>query len=455
MFGVLSDGGQVFAPGQLRFQRAVRLDKCRFGVSWQLNFAGLFTKMPNQHSRLTKTQFTPLICFLLVVGVLVFGNKSLSQQPSGDRSERFRRMSREAEERGLAQPFKGVTTDGNVVKGLFPSRSTGVSTAPVCKAAETLLATLTSEQREKTMFSVDDAEWRKWMNQHFYIRQGTGFKEMTEAQREAAFGLLRASLSAKGLQQSRDIMRLNHTLAELNNNNFEEYGEWLYWITVMGTPSDEEPWGWQLDGHHLIINYFVMGDQVVMTPTFMGSEPVTATSGKYKGTTVMQDEQNRGLTLINAMDESQRRKAIIEVSKIRNNTLAEAFKDNVVLDYVGIPAAELTARQKDQLLDLIGEYVRNMRDGHAKVKMDEVRRHLDETWFGWIGGTSPDSVFYYRIHSPVILIEFDHQNPVALRHLERGKPTREHIHSVVRTPNGNDYGKDLLRQHYKQHPHPH
>jgi hypothetical protein len=386
---------------------------------------------------------------------LAYGNKSLSQQPSGDRGERARRMSKEAEDRGLAEPFKGVTTDGDVVPGLFPIRSTGVSTAPVRKAAEAFLATLTPEQHAKTVFSVDDPEWRKWMNQHFYIRQGTGFNEMTEAQREAAFDLLRASLSAKGLQQSRDIMRLNHTLGELNNNNFEEYGEWLYWITTMGAPSEKEPWGWQLDGHHLVINYFVLGDQVVMTPTFMGSEPVTATSGKYKGTTVLQDEQSKGLALINALDEAQRKKAIIEVSKTGNHTVGEAFKDNVVLDYAGIRAAELTAKQKEQLLDLIGEYVRNMRDGHAKVKMDEVRRHLDETRFAWIGETGPNSVFYYRIYSSVVLIEFDHQTPIALRHLERGKPTREHIHTVIRTPNGNDYGKDLLRQHYQQHSHPH
>ena len=407
------------------------------------------------HARFTKPRFIPLICFLLLIIVLAYGNKSLSQQPSGDRGERARRMSKEAEDRGLAEPFKGVTTDGDVVPGLFPIRSTGVSTAPVRKAAEAFLATLTPEQHAKTVFSVDDPEWRKWMNQHFYIRQGTGFNEMTAAQREAAFALLRASLSAKGLQQSRDIMRLNHTLGELNNNNFEEYSEWLYWITVMGPPSDKEPWGWQLDGHHLVINYFVLGDQVVMTPTFMGSEPVTATSGKYKGTTVLQAEQSKGLVLINALDAAQRQKAIIEISKTGNNNVSEAFKDNVVLDDAGIRAAEFTAKQKEQLLDLISEYVRNIRDGHAKVKMDEVRRHLDETWFAWIGETGPKSVFYYRIHSPVVLIEFDHQSPIALRHLERGKPTREHIHTVVRTPNGNDYGKDLLRQHYDQHPHPH
>jgi hypothetical protein len=96
-----------------------------------------------------------------------------------------------------------------------------------------------------------------------------------------------------------------------------------------------------------------------------------------------------------------------------------------------------------------------MDDGHAKVKMNEVDRHMDDTWFAWIGGTEPDSVFYYRVQSPVILIEFDHQPPVGLGKFvaDPDKPTRQHIHCVVRTPNGNDYGKDLLRQHYLSHPH--
>jgi hypothetical protein len=81
------------------------------------------------------------------------------------------------------------------------------------------------------------------------------------------------------------------------------------------------------------------------------------------------------------------------------------------------------------------------------VKLAEVRRHLDETHFAWIGGCELDSIFYYRVHSPVILIEFDHQRGVAFR----GRPvSRDHVHTVVRTPNGNDYGRDLLRQHYER-----
>jgi hypothetical protein len=364
-------------------------------------------------------------------------------------------MSESAEKAGLAEPFKGITANGEIEPNLFAIRSTGVSTEPVRRAADAFLAVLTPAQRKATMFAIDDDEWRKWMNQSFYVRQGVSFKDMSEAQREAAFGLLRAGLSAKGLKLTRDIMRLNHTLAELNDGNFNEYGEWLYHITVMGTPSPTEPWGWQFDGHHAIVNYFVLGDQVVMTPTFLGSEPATATSGKYKGTTILRDEQQRALAFVNGLTAEQRAKAVLSFSKTGNNILTEAWKDNVVLDYAGLPATALKDAQRRDLLALAGLYVGNMADGHARVRMDEVRRHLDRTYFAWIGKTEPGSVFYYRIHSPVILIEFDHNRPVGLRHLaaDPSLPDVEHIHTIVRTPNGNDYGKDLLRQHYQQHPH--
>jgi hypothetical protein len=370
-----------------------------------------------------------------------------------DRTARFPEMSRAAEKTGLAEDFKGITTNGEPVRGLFPVRSTGVSTEPVRLATEKFLAALTDEQRRKSTFPVDDVEWRKWMNQSFYVRQGVSFKEMSEAQRATAFGLLGAALSAKGLKLSQDIMKLNHTLGELNHDNFVEYDEGLYWITVMGTPSKNEPWGFQLDGHHLILNYFVLGDQVVMTPAFFGSEPTYAAAGKYRGTRVMKPEQDAGLEFMKSLTPQQRQAATIRTSKTGNDNLTEAFKDNVVLDYAGVPVRTLSASQKRQLLTLIGLYVHNMRDDQARVRIDEVDAHMDETYFAWIGGTEADSVFYYRIHSPVILIEFDHQKPANLKHLYPDVPYREHIHCVVRTPNGNDYGKDLLRQHYAAQAH--
>ena len=393
-----------------------------------------------------------LLIVTILIGFVLFGKAV--QQSRVDLQERFRRMSDEYEAEGLAEKYTGVTTHGAPAEGLFGIHSTGVSTEPIQRAAKDFLGSLTSEQVAKTVFPVDDPEWRKWMNQHFYIRQGMGFDEMQEVQRNAAFGLLRESLSARGLKLTRDIMKLNHTLGELNGDNFVEYGEWLYWITVMGEPSSTEPWGWQLDGHHAIINYFVLGDQVVMTPFFVGSEPVIAETGKYMGTSILQVEQNRGLAMLRALSEVQQEQAVIQVSKTGNDNLGEAFKDNIVLDYAGVSVASWSDTQKDQLLELIELYIGNLRDSHARVRMEEVTAHLNDTFFAWIGGTDDEAVFYYRIHSPVILIEFDHQQPAGLRHLfSSDLPIRQHVHAVIRTPNGNDYGKDLLRQHYKAHPH--
>jgi hypothetical protein len=368
--------------------------------------------------------------------------------------ERQTVFSTRAEAAGLKDPFIGITTNGQIIPGLFGIRSTGVSTAPVKIAAENFLDSLAPNQRQLTIFPADDIEWRRWANQHSYLRDGVSFENMTDQQRDAVFAMLEASLSAKGLKLTRDIMNLNGTLAELKENNYVEYGEWKYWITIMGEPSLTEPWGWQLDGHHLIINYFVLGDQVVMTPSFWGSEPAVATSGKFTGTRVLDAETDAGLEMIRALDADQRTRAILEVSKDGNNILAQAFSDNLIVDYAGISASELSGDQKKLLLKLMGLYVGNLRDEHARMHMSEVEAHIDDTWFSWIGGYDEDAVFYYRIHSPVILIEFDHQTPVALRHLyTSGVPNKEHVHAVVRTPNGNDYGKDLLRQHHEQHPH--
>jgi hypothetical protein len=409
--------------------------------------------MIDEHEHQHPPRLTRRTLFSTIIPGAILARGAFPQDASS-MAERFRQMSADYERKGLAEPFKGITADGTIEPGLFGIHSTGVSTASVRAAAERFLASLSETQRSRTMFAVDDPEWRKWMNQHFYVRQGVSFREMSDSQRSAAFNLLQAALSARGLKLTRDIMRLNETLAELTNDH-EFLGEWLYFITVMGKPSGAEPWGFQLDGHHAIINYFVLGDQVVMTPFFAGSEPVTATSGKYKGVSILQEEQNYGLDMLLALEKAQRAKAILNPTKTGNYNLAEAFKDNIVLDYAGVRAAGFSEPQRKQLLNLVDLYIGNMDDGHARVKMDEVKRHIDRTFFAWVGGADSSSVYYYRVHSPVILIEFDHQRPANLARFVKDPkmPTRQHIHCVVRTPNGNDYGKDLLRQHYESHVH--
>ena len=356
-------------------------------------------------------------------------------------------MAREA----LAEPFVGVTTDGAPKADLYAISPTGVSTAPVVEAARDLLAALDPEQRHAIRFPVDDVAWRNWANIHRFPREGVSLAEMTAAQREAACALLRASLSAKGYETSRDIMRLNHHLAELVSN-FDDYGEHLYWFAVFGEPSADAPWGWQIEGHHLIVNYFVLGDQIVMTPAFMGSEPVAAASGDYAGVSILEPEQDFALAFMRSLPPAQQAAARIRLDKDRSENLAEMFKDNVVIPFEGLAAAEMSPAHRGALMELIGLYVGNMREGHAAVRMEEVRAHLDATRFAWIGDIDDDAVFYYRIQSPVILIEFDHQGPIALEG-PRDVPTRRHVHTVVRTPNGGDYGMDLLRRHHLEHDH--
>jgi hypothetical protein len=371
----------------------------------------------------------------------------------------FRRVQDTAEGR-VAEPFTGVTTDGNIVPSLYALAPTGVSTEPIRRAALQFIDTLNSSQRAQVTFDIDSDKWRRWWNIHaFLMRHGLLLEDATDNQRAAALGVLEQTLSDGGYRTARDIMRLNHTIGELTND-WDAFGEYVYFLSIFGQPSESEPWGWQIDGHHLIVNCFMVGDQVVVTPMFMGSEPVTAETGKYRGTSVLQSEQTQARELMQSLSASQRDKAIPydSADKLPSDRQlgsdgrihAAAFRDNMHVPYEGIPATLLTPGQCEQLLRLIEVYTGRLRPGHAEVWLNAIRRQLDETHFMWMGGTDGDAVFYYRIHSPVILIEFDHQPGVCF---DSNAPTPVHIHTVTRSPNGNDYGRDYLRQHYARFPH--
>ncbi|MFW6199342.1 MAG: DUF3500 domain-containing protein, partial [Gemmatimonadota bacterium] len=349
----------------------------------------------------------------------------------------------------VTEPFHGVTSDGELQEGLFPVRATGVTTEPVVEAARNLRSVLDSDQRRQATFSLDSDEWRHWANFPQLERRGVPLRQMTDAQREAALDLVRAGLSARGFRQARDIMEVAGYVQELMDDP-DIYGEWLYYISLFGEPHSSEPWGWQIDGYHLVVNYFVMGDQVVMTPAFWGIEPADIDEGPLAGTEVLQEEEADGRALMRALTPEQRAQARIDDDKTGNDILATAFQDNRVMEYEGLRADRMSPEQREILLEVIGNYVNNLKEGHARLKMEQVREHLDETRFAWIGGFDEDDVFYYRVQSPVILIEFDHTVPVVLDPGDPPRPSRQHIHSVIRTPNGNDYGKDLLRQHYEE-----
>jgi hypothetical protein len=351
----------------------------------------------------------------------------------------------------LSEEFRGITADGTVQPGLFPVRKTGLSLEPMVRVAREFLATLDARQQHQVAFDIQSDAWRSWSNVHpFLMRHGLGLYELASAQREAALALVSSGLSASGFESARNVMKLNEHACELTGLT-DEYSEWYYWLSIFGTPSALEPWGWQFDGHHLIINCLILGDQLVLTPQFMGSEPVIADWGKYAGTQVLRTEESVGLAMMRGLSAEQQRKAIID-ARLPGEVLAAAYNDNLRMPYEGIRYDDLTAAQQVVLRDLIDIYLNRIRPGHAEVRRKEAFEHLRETRFSWIGAHDDHGPFYYRIHSPVVLIEFDHQPGIVYSHDE---PTRDHIHTVVRTPNGNDYGRDLLRQHYQRHDHSH
>jgi hypothetical protein len=350
---------------------------------------------------------------------------------------------------GLAEPFLGIAGGGEVRPGLFAVGNTGVSLAPVLEAARSFLATLTAEQREAACSAIDDEVWRMWSNIHpWLMRHGVCLADLWHDQREAALALLRESMSAAGYRSARDVMRLNEHALEITGKP-EEYGEWLYWVSIFGRPSPNEPWGFQIGGHHLNVNCFMLGDQLVMTPIFMGSEPVLARFGKYQGTRVFAAEEEQGYGLMHALSIEERQRATIG-KDLPSELLTAAFNDNRRIDPAGIRYDELSPEGRERLQALLATYTGRIRPGHAEIRWAEAKRHLSETHFAWIGPFDRASPFYYRVLSPVILVEFDHQSGIVY---DNDTPSRDHIHTIVRTPNGNDYGKDLLHQHYAHYDH--
>jgi hypothetical protein len=356
-------------------------------------------------------------------------------------------------------PFTGITTDGHVVPGLFSLQPSDAPTSAMIRAVTALLGSVSPAQRAAMSFPVDSDQWRRWQNTELYVEDyGLRLDEGSDSVREAVMEVLRASLSPKGYETSRAVMRLNRFLGDLVGCP-AVLGEWSYTFCLFGAPSATQPWGWQLFGHHLTLPCFVLGRQMVLTPAFLGAEPAYADTGPFAGISVFEDEERAGLALMRSLSPAQQRQAIVAHSMVGgdlppgrrhfadNLHLGGAHQDNRIIPYEGVQGSALSAVQRRQLLDLIALYVAPLPPGPHAARMEEIDRHLGDTHFCWIGGHEETSAFYYRIQSPVVLVEFDHHAGVFLTNAE---PAKFHIHTIVRTPNGNDYGIDLLRLHYAQ-----
>lgn len=347
------------------------------------------------------------------------------------------------------EPFRGITTDGTPQRGLFPIADEGFDVRSAADAARALLTVLPGAAR----FPIDAPEWRDWYNPEWPMNDhGLRLDQTSPEVRDAVTALLRACLSDDGYVKTARVRDANLFLGELYDLR-TILNEWSYHFLLFGEPGESEPWGWSLYGHHLALNVLVLGTQIVVSPTFLGAEPAEV-AGRYE---LFRREALTGIDLMLSLPAGLQQRAQT-YRGLRDpampadrwhfadeRQLGGAYRDNRVIGYEGVNARELTGVQQQGLSDVVASFLDLLPRRPFEARMRQVEAALDDTWFSWIGPADGVSPFYYRVQSPVIMVEFDNHTGVWLTNTE---PERFHVHTIVRTPNGNDYGKDLLRRHY-------
>ncbi len=351
--------------------------------------------------------------------------------------------------------FRGVTTDGTLRPDLYPRRSEAAPTAAMVTAAHALLGALDDKQRQDACHPLNSRVWRAWMNPELYVnRFGLRLDEVSADVRDAALGLMRASLSDAGFDKVRGCMWTNDFLGRLLGGP-RVMNEFSYNVNLFGEPSLTEPWGWSLYGHHLCVNVMVIGTQMVASPVFLGAEPNVIDEGPHEGTRLFGQPDRLALNLLHGLPEAIRDAVVLYPDK-RDPAippgrevfgdelhLGGMFQDNRVIPYEGVCAVSFPPYSRDLLCRLAGTFIEHLPAGPYHARLNDIRAHLDDTWLCWIGGSGPDSPFYFRIQSPVVLIEYEHHAGIMLTNEH---PAKFHTHTIVRTPNGNDYGVALAAQ---------
>ncbi|KAH8433092.1 DUF3500 domain-containing protein [Aspergillus melleus] len=352
----------------------------------------------------------------------------------------------------LQEPFKGVTTDGTVRPGLFTLQDEDVPIDDIVNSVHSLFATLTQPQRQSLSYHIDSPEWRTWSNPEFLLSaKGLRLDEVTPAVRDAIMTVLRITLSPEGYDKAVKAMRINHFLGELVESP-RVMNEFSYNFVLFGNPSTTRPWGWSFYGHHLCLNIFLYRGQIVASPWFTGAEPNEIDAGPHAGTRILQVEEQLGLQLMQSLSPELQIKARVYAqmhdpamppgrwNRDDQRHLCGAYRDNREVPYEGITAAELSETQKMLLYGILEQYLLYLSERSRRLKLEQIRRFEAETYFCWIGGFGDEDPFYYRIQSPVVLVEFDHHSGVFLNNEE---PKKFHIHTLLRTPNAGDYGQAL------------
>ncbi len=281
------------------------------------------------------------------------------------------------------------------------------------------------------LFEFNDAAQRvKWSNLPTTMVPRAGLKmgDLTGPQRKAAMELLAAMLSKRGYEKVLAIVEGDEQLKVAGNGRGAPmFGRDLYYISILGKPSATDPWMLQFGGHHLALNITMVGRDGILTPSHTAAQPA-----KYivDGKTVrpLGAENDKAFALINALDEGQRKQAILNY-KVADLILGPG-QDGKTIQPEGMKCSAMNANQQTMLLDLVGEWAGIVNEQAAAVRMAEIKANMSATWFAWSGPTTNGTPAYYRIQGPTLVIEYAPQPR---------DPTM-HIHTIYRDPT-NDYGK--------------
>jgi hypothetical protein len=210
-----------------------------------------------------------------------------------------------------------------------------------------------------------------------------------------------------------------------------------YYFSIFGTPSDDGTWGYRVEGHHLSQNYTVVHGQVVGAPSFFGANPAEVRQGPRQGLRVLAREDDLGLQLIQALDDGQRKIAVVDSNAYSEILTAASRKAALQGQPSGLSASQMSAGQFELLMALMDEYARNVPDDLAQRRITQINKAGRNVYFAWSGGIHHGDPRYYRVQTADFLIEFDDTQDHA-----------NHIPSLWRDFNG-DFGEDLLLRHYQ------
>jgi hypothetical protein len=314
------------------------------------------------------------------------------------------------------------------------------ATPQIVSAANKFLSTLDDKQRQSVLFSFDDQQQRqRWSNLPvtFARRAGISLKDMNPEQKTATMALVASALSPRGFEKVQQIMEGD----EVNKNKERGnpiFGKDLYYISILGKPSETTPWMIQFGGHHLALNITIAGDRGVLTPSLTGAQPALFTMGD-KTVRPLGAESDKAFALLSALDEGQRKQAILSY-RLADLVLGPG-QDGKTIQPEGLKASAMNDKQRAMLLDLMSEWANIIHESAATTRMAELKAGLNETWFAWSGPVTVtpgrNISAYYRIQGPNVVIEYAPQT--------LGGDPSMHIHSMYRDPT-NDYGRKFTAQ---------